>query len=118
MFPGILQAGSVAATSAAKTIHTERVKPGLIFHALSIVARDIDSAISGFIEVGILDGSKEIPIDSTPGSFPANTTHTVYWPCILTEGQKVYATFSTATAGDKLEVYAHGYYEREIPGPV
>lgn len=112
MIPTILQAGEKAATSAETTINTASVKKGFRFHVLSIIAMDKTSAIATFIEVGILDGTKQIPIDSTPGNFPANTSHTVYWPCILREGQKVYAKFNTATAADDLVLYAHGFYER------
>jgi len=115
MIPGILQAGAVVAISGDKVVETERVKPGFVFHCLSIVARDLTSAVATFIEIGVLDGTKQIPIDSTPGNFPANTTHTVYWPCIVNEGQKIYAKFSEATAGDKLEVFAHGFYEELLP---
>ena len=115
MIPGILQAGRVSSGTDIITVSTERVKPGFMFHALSIVARDINNAVATYIEVGILDGTKEIPIDSTPGNFPANTTHTVYWPCIIAEGQMVYAKFNAPTAGDKCEVYAHGFYEEMLP---
>lgn len=115
MIPAILQAGSVSSGTDIITIKTERVKPGLLFHALSIVARDVDSAVSGYIEIGVLDGTKEVPIDSTPGNFPANTTHTVYWPCIIAEGQRVYAKFNAPAAGDHVEVFAHGFYEEMLP---
>lgn len=112
MIPGILQAGVSAPSSAVTVVQTEAVREWHVFHALSVVARDCDNAISGYIEIGIIDGTKQIPIDSTPGNFPANTTHTVYWPCIVGEGQRIYVKFNAPTAGDKLEVYAHGFYEK------
>ena len=110
MIPVILQAGVVAAAEET-VIETDRVKGGYNFFALSIIAMDKTTAIATLIEIGIIDGTKQIPIDSTPGNFPANTSHTVYWPCILREGQRVYAKFLTPTAGDQLVLYAHGYYD-------
>lgn len=112
MIPTILQAGAAVSASEQAVLSTTRVKAGHIFHVLSIAAMDLTTAIATFIEIGILDGTKEIPIDATPGNFPANTSHTVYWPCVLREGQRVYAKFNTPTAGDYIVLYAHGFYER------
>lgn len=111
MIPVILSGGSVASSSAEVVITTDAVAPRMMFTALSIMAMDEDSAIATLIEIGVLDGSKRIPIDSTPGSYPAATSHTIYWPSMLLPGQRYYAKFLTPTAGDHLSIVAHGYCE-------
>jgi hypothetical protein len=103
--------GSEIATAAVTIVKTNRVPADKIFTALSIMAMDLDSVIVTLIEIGVVDGTSLTPIDSTPGSFPPATSLTVYWPCILREGQCVYAKFDTPTAKDRLCVVAHGYTE-------
>ena len=111
MIPLILSSGVIAG-AAVTTLKTEPVPHGQIFTALSIMAMDETSAIATFIEIGVYSGSRLIPIDSTPGNFPAGTSHTIFWPCVLLPGQGVYAKFSTPSSGDQLSLAAHGYTER------
>lgn len=99
------------AAAAVTTVITPPCPANHVATILSIAARDQNNAIATYIEIGIMDGTKKILIDSTPGNFPAPTSMTLYWPCLLREGQRVYATFATPTADDKLEVVAHGYIE-------
>lgn len=111
MLPAILVGGDIASSAVETVITTEKVRPGVMFTALSVMAKDETSAIATLIEIGVMDGTRQIPIDSTPGNFPANTSHTIYWPSILREGQCFYAKFLTPTSGDQLMISAHGFYE-------
>lgn len=111
MIPAILVGSGIASSSAEKVITTESVKPNSVFTALSVMAMDETSAISTLIEIGVMDGTRQIPIDSTPGNFPAATSHTIYWPSMLRPGQRFYAKFLTPSEGDKLLISAHGFYE-------
>ncbi len=101
----------MVAAAAVTTVVTPPCPSNRVATILSIAARDQNNAIATYIEIGIMDGTKKILIDSTPGNFPANTSMTLYWPCLLREGQRIYATFTTPSADDKLEVVAHGYTE-------
>jgi hypothetical protein len=111
MIPAILSWSGIAASAAETVITSESASPGVIFTALSVMAQDEDNAIATLIEIGVMDGTRQIPIDSTPGNFPAKTSHTIYWPCMLLPGQKFYAKFLTPTEGDHLSIVAHGFYE-------
>lgn len=113
MIPAILVGSGIASAASEKVITTESVKPGAIFTAFSVMAMDETSAIATLIEIGVMDGTRQIPIDSTPGNFPAGTSHTIYWPSMLMEGQRFYAKFLTPTEGDHLIINAHGFYEDE-----
>jgi len=113
MIPAILVGSGIASEAAEKVITTESVKPGAIFTALSVMAMDETTAIATLIEIGVMDGTRQIPIDSTPGNFPADTSHTIYWPSMLREGQRFYAKFLTPSIGDHLIISAHGFYEEE-----
>ena len=115
MIPSILVGSGIASSAAETVITTESVKPGAIFTALSVMAMDETTAIATLIEIGVMDGTRQIPIDSTPGNFPAKTSHTIYWPSMLREGQRFYAKFLTPTEGDHLIISAHGFYEEEDP---
>jgi hypothetical protein len=97
------------------TIITPAVPNHHLFTALSIMAMDEDTAIATLIEIGIREGTINIPIDSTPGAFPAATSMTIYWACVLKPGQAFYAKFATPAAGDHLRLIAHGYVERLDP---
>lgn len=112
MRPLILEAGSVAA-AAITVVKTDVISPGQMFFCYSAMAMDLTSAIATYIEIGLFSGTRLVPIDSTPGSFAANTSHTIYWPFVLGPGQGVYAKFATPTADDKLVVVANG-----LAGPV
>lgn len=114
MQPFVLENSCVAAAEVT-VLETSRVPNGHIFTSMSIMAMDADNAIATLIEIGILDGTRRIPIDSTPGGFPAATSMTIYWPCMCREGQSIYAKFVTPFAGDHLQVVAHGYVERICP---
>lgn len=103
---------SCVAAAEVTTLITPAVPDRHIFKAHSIMAIDQDNAIATLIEIGIIDGTIKIPIDSTPGSFPAGTSMTLYWPCVLLPGQAVYAKFATPAAGDHLRLVAHGVVER------
>jgi hypothetical protein len=111
MKPLTLDNGVVAAAEVT-TLITPKVPDGRMFTALSIMAMDQDTAIATLIEIGITDGITRIPIDSAPGNFPAATSMTLYWPCIVRPGQAIYAKFNTPAAGDHLRLVAHGYTER------
>lgn len=111
MQPITLEGGAIAPASAELVVETNPVGRGKLFTALSILAMDLTTAVATLIEIGVMDGTKRIPIDSTPGNFPAKTSMTIYWPCMLREGQKIYAKFDSPTAGDELVVYAHGFTE-------
>jgi hypothetical protein len=111
MIPAILSGSGIAVSAAETVITSESASPGVIFTALSVMAQDEDNAIATLIEIGVMDGTRQIPIDSTPGNFPAKTSHTIYWPCMLLPGQKFYAKFLTPTEGDHLSIAAHGFYE-------
>ena len=111
MQPTILD-NSVVAAAEVTTVITPPVPNGCMFTAYSIAALDENNAIATYIEMGVRDGTKDIPIDSTPGNFPAATSMTIYWPCVLIEGQRIYAKFATPTAGDHLRVIAHGIMEK------
>jgi hypothetical protein len=113
MQPCILD-NSVVAAAEVTTLLTAPIPCGMVFKAYSVAALDEDTAIATRIEIGVRDGTKDIPIDSTPGNFPAATSMTLYWPCVLREGQRVYAKFVTPTAGDHLRVIAHGVLEECI----
>lgn len=115
MIPAILVGAGTASSSAETVITTESVKPNAIFTALSVMAMDETTAIATLIEIGVMDGTRQIPIDSTPGNFPAKTSHTIYWPSMLREGQRFYAKFLTPTEGDHLIISAHGFYEESGP---
>ena len=110
MMPVILEGGVVAAAEET-LVKTSPVAPGCVMTVLSVLARDKTTAISTRIEIGVLDGSREIPFYAGAGSFAAMIPAVVYWPCILMPGQAVYARFLTPTAGDVLEVIAHGFVE-------
>lgn len=110
MIPVILEGGTVAAAEET-LIKTSPVTSGQVMTVLSALARDLTSAIATRIEIGVLDGSREIPFYAGAGSFAAKIPAVVYWPCILMPGQAVYARFLTPTAGDLLEVVAHGFVE-------
>ena len=111
MIPVILVGSGIAASAAETVIKTETARPCHIFTALSVMAMDEDNAIATLIEIGVLDGTRQIPIDSTPGNFPAKTSHTIYWPSMLRPGQAFYAKFLTPTEGDHLKISAHGFVE-------
>ena len=111
MLPVILVGSGIAASAAETVIETESVAPGVIYTALSVMAMDETSAIATLIEIGVMDGTRQIPIDSTPGNFPAKTSHTIYWPSMLLPGQRFYAKFLTPTEGDHLMISAHGFIE-------
>ncbi|HPS39795.1 MAG TPA: hypothetical protein PL124_10315 [Candidatus Cloacimonadota bacterium] len=113
MIPSILVGAGIAASAAETVITTESVRPNAIFTALSVMAMNETSAIATLIEIGVMDGTRQIPIDSTPGNFPAKTSHTIYWPSMLREGQRFYAKFLTPSEGDHLIISAHGFYEVE-----
>ena len=115
MIPAILVGAGIASGAVETVITTESVKPGSIFTALSVMAMDETTAIATLIEIGVMDGTRQIPIDSTPGSFPAKTSHTIYWPSMLREGQRFYAKFLTPTENDHLIISAHGFYEETGP---
>ena len=102
---------NVVAAAEVTTLMTPKVPDGHLFTALSIMAMDETTAIANLIEIGIIDGTAKIPIDATPGNFPAGTSLTLYWPCLLRPGQAVYAKFNIPTAGDILRLVAHGYVE-------
>ena len=110
MKPTTLRGEAIAAAEVT-TLKTNVVAEDCIFTALSVMAIDIDHAISTIIEIGVFDGSSLTPIDATPGPFPANTSMTIYWPCLVQSGQGIYAKFTTPTAGDRVRVVAHGYSE-------
>ena len=98
----------IAPSSAECTIKTNKVPKGKVFRSLTICAFDRDNAIATSIEFGILSGEAKKPIDITPGSFVAGQSHTIRFPCILGPGQRIYATFLTPTAGDRLVLSTHG----------
>ena len=110
MIPAILENGAIAAAEVT-TLKTPLVVPGHVMTVLSCMAMDEESAIATSIEIGIIDGTRLIPVDSTPGNFPAGTSHTLFWPCLLLPGQGMYAKFTTPTAGDQLRIVAHGFVE-------
>lgn len=114
--PLILDGSEIAASAAETVIQTDRVKAGHRFTAFSVCAYDKTNAIATLIEIGVMDGTKQIMIDSTPGNFPSKTSHTIYWPSILREGQRFYAKFLTPTQGDELFIYAHGLLEEVCTG--
>jgi hypothetical protein len=80
------------------------------------MAMDLDNTIATIIEIGVFDGSSLTPIDATPGPFPAGTSMTVYWSCLVQAGQGVYAKFTTPTSKDRLRLVAHGYTEHFCGG--
>lgn len=112
MRPMVLEAGVVAAAEVT-VLKSEVIGPGQMFQAYSVMAKDETTAISTYIEIGIFSGTRLIPIDCTAGSFAANTSHTIYWPCVVGPGQGIYAKFATPTAGDNLMLVAAG-----MVGPV
>lgn len=116
MKPTTLRGEAVAVAAVVTTLKTNVVADDCIFTALSVMAMDIDNAIATIIEIGVFDGSSLTPIDATPGSFPANTSMTIYWPCLVQAGQGIYAKFTTPIIGDRLRVIAHGYSERVCGG--
>ena len=110
MMPITLEGGVVAAAEET-LVKTSPVTSGQIMTVLSALARDKTNAIATRIEIGVLDGSREIPFYAGAGSFAALVPAVVYWPCLLMPGQAIYARFLTPTAGDLLEVVAHGFVE-------
>lgn len=107
MRPMMFEAGVVAAAEIT-TLKTDVVGPGQLFQCHSIMARDKTTKIDTYIEIGILSGTRLIPIDCTAGSFAAMISHTLYWPFTLGPGQGMYAVFATPTDGDMLELVANG----------
>ena len=108
MFPNILSGSLIAPASAVQVVQTEPVQAGYLMIAASMVAYDADNAIATSIEIGIVDGTRLIPIDITAGSFAAGISHTSFWQSYLGPGQRVYARFLTPTQGDHLYVFGHG----------
>jgi hypothetical protein len=107
--------GEAIAAAVVTTLKTAVVADDCIFTALSVMAMDVDNTIATIIEIGVFDGSSLTPIDATPGPFPASTSMTIYWPCLVQAGQGIYAKFVTPTAGDRVRVVAHGYSNRIEP---
>lgn len=106
--------GRAVAAAEITTVLTDKVPDDHYFTAYSVMAMDETTAIATLIEIGIADGTGRTPIDSTPGPFPAATSMTIYWPCVLRGGQSIYAKFTTPSAGDKLRVVANGVLQRRI----
>jgi hypothetical protein len=75
--------GNAIATAVETVVKTSPVPSNMLFTALSVLAMDEDNEISSLIEIGVSDGTSLTPIDSTPGPFPASTSMTVYWSCML-----------------------------------
>ena len=110
MMPSILE-NSVIAAAEVTTLKTPLVVSGYVMTVLSCMAMDEENSIATSIEIGIVDGTRLIPVDSTPGNFPAGTSHTLFWPCLLLPCQGMYAKFTTPTSGDQLRIVAHGFVE-------
>jgi len=108
MMPIILE-GSAISAAAVTTIQTNPISDGVCAVILSVMAVDKKSAISGSIELGIVEGTRLIPVASQAGPITANTSFNVRVPCVLREGQRIYAKFSTPASGDELVVIAHGF---------
>lgn len=108
MMPIILE-GSVIASAAVTTLPTSRLSPGCCAVILSAMAVDKTSTIANSIEIGVLEGTKEIPVSSKAGSFDAKTSYCIQYPCVLKEGQAIYARFDVPSNNDELYVVAHGY---------
>jgi hypothetical protein len=115
MEPYVLEGYNPAAGAEVTTVVTNIVPRGCLFYILSIMTRDVSSATSTLQEKGIVDGTRQLPLDSSTVAGTANISHTIREPCILKEGQAIYGKFTTASAGDKLEVIAHGYLIRLCP---
>ena len=113
--PCVLECGKVAAAEVT-TIRTPPVADHCFMTISAICAVDKTTAIATYIEIGIDDSGRLIPIQSKAGSFTANVSHSIDYPVVLKSGQRVYATFATPTAGDQLALYAHGVVECLRPG--
>ena len=111
MFGPVVLSGGVVAAAEVTTIFTESVADGCMMSISAICAVDPDSAIATYIEIGVKQGSRLMPIASKAGSFAANVSHSIDYPVVLLPGQQIYAKFATPTAGDKLAVYAYGVVE-------
>ena len=108
MMPNILSGHGIASASAAQVVQTEPVQAGYLMIVSSMMAYDPDNVIATSIEIGIVDGTRLIPIDITGGSFAAGISHTSFWQSYLGPGQRVYAKFNAPTQGDHLYVFGHG----------
>ena len=113
--PCVLEGGKVAAAEVT-TIKTSPVADHCFMTVSAICAIDFTTKIDTYIEIGIDDSGRLIPIQSTAGSFAANVSHSIDYPVVLKAGQRIYAKFATPTAGDQLAVYAHGVVECMRPG--
>lgn len=116
MIPCILQNEVIAAGAVITRVSTPPVVHGHVFTAMSVAAIDRDTTVATSVEIGVLDGSAEIPIDATDGPFPIGVSHTLYWPSMLLPGQSYYAKFSTPAQGDRLFIVAHGYLDPMYEG--
>jgi len=108
MMPIILE-GSAISAAAVTTIKTNPVANGVCAVILSVMAVDKTSNIANSIEIGILEGTREIPVASQAGTITKGTGFSVRTPCVLREGQRIYAKFDVPSSGDKLVVVAHGF---------
>ena len=113
--PCVLECGKTAAAEIT-TIRTPLVADHCFMTITAICAIDYTTQIATYIEIGIEDSGRLLPIQSKAGAFAANVSHTIDYPVVLKAGQRVYAKFATPTAGDQLALYAHGVVECLRPG--
>jgi len=108
MMPVILEGGAIA-SAAITTLQTNPVAGCCCVVVLSVMAVDKTNDIANSIEIGILEGTREIPVASQAGTIAKGTGFSIRTPCVLREGQRIYAKFDIPSSGDELFVVAHGF---------
>jgi hypothetical protein len=98
----------VTATAVVTTLESAPVPKGNVFIAFAVMAKDETTAIPTSLHIGIKDGSALFPLSSFAGAIDAEDGlyNIGFW--FLSEGQQIYAKFTTPTAGDKLLLTTNG----------
>lgn len=104
----VLEAEGIVDSTGKITIKTPLVPPYGILRVCSILARDLDHDVSTSVELGVVSGTREIPIAITTTSLSKATGWYLEWRGFVDQGNGLYATFTGATQGDRVRLIVHG----------